>query len=321
MKYEYKYLLTIEKNNESNNYFPIRGLIFDTEREHPIQEDGFAHLDDFCFNPLTIFNEIRYIQEDLHLKESDRHFTSKHTELFHPPYDYEPCFDMKIDDCNVQYFYLLDMLKEIVTKDPKITQQQLEKIKLYLQMDCHYYLSFPESDEYENVTVFTPFIFGHFHYREMPKSLDSNFRYDCPFNTISELVFAVLNYLVLYNYHFFKCLHCKRYSAKKRTQGGARYCFRDNMIPLEEYDGIPCNKAVPKFLGNCHEKRRQIKDLYSSRKYGNDDTKFQKIEEHENSFSNEYHDFRDIVSKNPCPENLIAFREMLDNQIKQIKEI
>lgn len=37
----------------------------------------------------------------------------------------------------------------------------------------------------------------------------------------------------------------------------------------------------------------------------------------ENDFSNQYHNFKDRVSKNPSSENLIASRELLDNQIKK----
>lgn len=319
---EYKYFLTIDKDNETNSKSPIKGTIWNTTKKHLVEKDGFIHIDDFCFNPLTIFNDIRFIQENLQLKESEKHFKSKHTALFHAPYNYEPCFDMKIEDCNVQYFYLLDMLKEIVTKDPKITRQQLEIMKLYLQIDCHYHLSiaFPKSNIYENITVETPLTFGHIHYKDIPQSFDSNFRYDCPFNTICELVFAILNYLVLYNYHFFQCQHCKRYSAIKRTQGGIKYCFCDNVIPLTEYKGMSCNKAIPKFLGSCYEKRRQIKDLFNSRKHTLKEEQIQKIIKQENDFSNQYHDFKDRVSKNPSSENLIAFRELLDNQIKKIKE-
>lgn len=291
---ENRYLLTIVKASETNSKFPIDGIIWNTQKEPPKQEDGFCHLDDFRFNPLTIFNEIRFIKENMCLEESEKHFTIEHTELFPAPYNYEPCFDMKIDNCNVQYFYLLDMLQEIVIKDAKITLQQLEMMKLYLQIDCPYHLSFayPESNTYENLTVETPLTFGHIRYKDMPKSLNSDYRYDCSFNTISELVFAILNYLILFNYHFFQCQHCKSYSAIKRTQRGNKYCFRDNMIPLPEYKGLSCNKAIPKFLGSCYEKRRQIKDLFSSRKNTLKEEQIQKIKEQENDFFNQYHNIR-----------------------------
>ncbi len=317
---KYKYFLTIDKDNETNSKSPIKGTIWNITKKHEIKKDGYVRIDDFCFNPLTIFNDIRFIQENLYLKESEKQLTAKHTELFHAPYDYEPCFDMKIEDCNVQYFYLLDMLKEIVTKDPKITRQQLEIMKLYLQIDCHYHLSFPESNEYENLTVITPVTFGHIHYRDIPQSLNSNFRYDCPFNTICELVFAILNYLVLYNYHFFQCLHCKKYSAVKRVQGITRYCSRDNMIPLAEYEGMCCKDAVHDFLQSCYDKRRQIKDLFNSRKHTVKNEYFQKIIEQENNFFNLYHDFKESAKENPSPKNLIAFRNFLDEQNKKIKE-
>ncbi len=145
------------------------------------------------------------------------------------------------------------------------------------------------------------------------------YRYDCPFNTISELVFAILNYLVIFNYHFFQCQHCKRYSAIKRAQRGNKYCFRDNMIPLPEYKGMSCNKAIPKFLSSCYEKRRQIKDLFSSRKNTLKEEQIQKIKKQENDFFTQYHNIKDKAKINPSSENLIAFRDLLDNWIKKIK--
>lgn len=317
----HKYILTIDVDCKTNDNSPIKGTILNTTKTHKVQKDGFAHIDDFCFNPLTIFNDIQFIQENISIKESEKHFTAKHTELFHSPYDYEPCFDMKIEDCNVQYFYFLDMLKEIVTKDSKLTHQQLEMMRLYLQIDCPYHLSFafPESNVYENISVQTPLTFGHIYYKDMPQSLNSRYRYDCYFNTICELVFAILNYLVLYNFHFFQCQHCKRYSAIKRAQRGNKYCFCDNVIPLTEYKGMSCNKAIPKFLGSCYEKRRQIKDLFNNRKHTTKKEQIQKIEEQEHHFSSQYHDFKDRVFENPSSENLIAFKDLLDDWIKKIK--
>lgn len=52
---KYKYFLTIDKDNENNSNSPIKGTIWNTTKRHPVQKDGFADINDFCFNPLTIF--------------------------------------------------------------------------------------------------------------------------------------------------------------------------------------------------------------------------------------------------------------------------
>ena len=301
-----KYILCIENNNEV-----LKGYII-PEQHLDYSKDDIINLADIIFDPLTILGDLEYICKDISITSDMPDFHISNSALFQEPYSIEPCFNMKIEH-NVEYFTLLKIIKNIIINDVKLSFVELKNLDSYLNLHIPY--TFSDKD---NGDVFTPRVYGLYDLENINAPVSSSHIYTCPCDSISEMVYAVFTYLVLQNYHFYKCEHCHRYSAIKRKQGTQKYCFRNNILNIPKYEGDSCANTVNKFLDKIRARKKKIyKYLYDK---GEDielsETK--SIDEYI-YFQNQYKEHMEIIQTHGAtPENLIAMYDFIEDNAKEV---
>lgn len=301
------YLLQITKNGKD-----VQGYIYEENGEQVIDKNGFVLLDRNNFNPLTILGDIKYISKTLPFEDNNKICIAEDS-LFQAPYEKEKCFDIEFYvRNNKQYFYLVDAIKKIIISNKKISVLDLHKLANYLEIPIHYDLSFAKKNksiqtDMEQVQPYFSYKYGLNKFEEAyNQDYHENHLFTCSCSNITEIVFYIFFYLILFNYHFFQCQHCKKYSAIKRSKGTKTYCCRTCLLPLEEYKELCCEIAVPKLLDTIRTKKKRIYD---------NNNHLGKTESND-KFLNEYYQLNDLFKKNRSAENLLALYEFVNKSSK-----
>lgn len=301
-----KYMVTIMGNKimEDKEQEIIEGFITINKKDK-IAAD-VVDLRDIMFNPMELLGDLRYISENMCCYDSELMNT------LIAPYEYEPCLkDIEISD-REQYFFLLDKIRDIIYQDREITLLEVYKLANYANISIGYHLSFRDKKDENGLSIYqqADVLFNDY---SKNKLIKSDFIYYYPCDNISEIVIAVLVFLVMFGYHFYQCQHCKRYSAELRHQKDRRYCYRENLLQLPNYEGMSCNKAIPIFLNSLYQTySRKEKRLYNRRDVLNTD----KALAHEmayDEFKAIYNEKRENIKKDPSVQNLIGLKDYLDS--------
>lgn len=307
------YLLTIENTNETlTGYLTLIQNNTETPNEDTTEDISKIKAGN-PFNPLTILGDLLFIANNMNFPINKPPMESiNSTIFFESPYPIETCFNINVEH-DYQYFSLLNELKKIITDDQKLSHIQVHNLGIYCKLAPNYHFSYQdEKQQSADFTTYTPMVFGFGSINDMPTIAEKNHLYTCSCNSISEIVFSIFNYLMLLDYHFYKCQHCKKYSAIKRKQGVPKYCNRLNMLGLTGiYESLSCNDSIPKLLDCIRKnKKKSYNYIYSNcGKYLND-------------FVNGYNDINDLVKSNPSAENLLKLKQYVkDNSIKKYKKI
>lgn len=269
-----------------------------------------GNLNEITFNPLNILGELLFIANDYKITNNISNICIEKSVLFQSPYPIETCFNINVEH-DVQYFSLLNTLKEIIVNNQKPTFQEVYKIGLFYKISLNYNFSLenfnPEPNE---LTLYTPMVFGLCKLSEIFTIDIKNHMYDCTCSSISEIVFSIFSYLILFNYCFFKCKHCQKYFAAKRKQGQTKYCTRENMLSLQEYKDLSCADAVPLFLESIrNNKKKVISYLYN-----------RACDDEINLFSNGYNDINDLVKSEQSAPNLLRLNKYVDDSYIKFKK-
>ena len=297
-----KYMVTImgKKVNADNNKRELTGFIKINGRS-PL--NGVVNLIDIEFNPLELLGDLRYISENMSCRDED--------DIFYPPYDKEPCLDrIEITDIE-KYFVLLDNLKDIIYNDKCISLNGVYQLANFLNIPIWYNLQF-KSVSNNDLEVFKNINPVYMDYSK--KELDTkDFIYVFECDDISQIIVAVFTFLILFNYHFFKCAHCNRYSAEIRHQKNSRYCERLNVLNMPEYYNITCREAIPKVLNTIYQSYvRKHKYLYNRMTISDVDSAIQRENEY-NSFKDRYSHLKDEIKKNPSVDNITRLKDYLNS--------
>lgn len=291
------YLVRIENINEN-----LIGYITNENAKREIKNNYYA-LNDITFNPLTILGDLLFIaNNNYNIDDNITNISIDKTLLFQAPYPIETCFNINVEH-DYQYFSLLNTLKKIIVSGQKLTFEQAYRIGLFYNISLNYTFSYEnEKKEYDNLTTYTPMVFG---LNDLNKAFTidtKNHIYICNCSSISEIVFSIFTYLILFDYHFFKCNHCQKYSATKIKQGTKKYCTRKNMLSLQEYENLSCEEVIPKLLDRI---RRNKKNIYNYL-YINDDDKI-------DSFLKGYYEIYKSVQSTPSAPNLLKLKKYIDD--------
>lgn len=263
---------------------------------------------DISFNPLTILGDLLFIANDMDLPNDKIPTASIDKDiLFESPYPIESCFDINVEH-DYQYFSLLNYLKKVITDDQKQCFIQVHNIGMYFKIALNYNFSYEDEKQQSNDFIsYSPMVFGLSEINDISTILERNHIYTCSCSSLSEIVFSIFNYLMLFNYHFYKCKHCKKYSAIKRKQGIPKYCNRLNNLGLDNYENLSCKEAIPKFL-DC--KRKNKKKSY--------DYIYKYCDEYLDDFLNGYNEINALVKSDPSAENLLKLKKYVDNNSVKI---
>ena len=285
-------------------------LEFPSKNSTHTQEDEKTiiplHSNAFNFNPLTILGDLKIVIKDIAFNNNLKMSTEK-SFLFNAPYDTEDCIPiLNKTSNNFKYFCLLEEIQKIIKYNKKFTISDLNLLGQYCQIPINFSLTvFEKSENAKNeLKSGKSFTYGLCSFDEMydNKKSDSHI-FICQCSSITDIVFYILYYLILFDYHFYQCKHCKRYSATKKRQGINKYCSRENILQLDAYNAKTCKEAVEMLLDNLRTRKKTYYDhLYA--KYGaNDQT---------NNFIEGYNELYKKVKIDPSPENLIKLKEFLD---------
>lgn len=280
------YLVNIEKTKDSiDGYITLNNAIHQTKSE-------YISLDDIRFNPLTILGDIKYISERMQLYND--------TDIVHLPYNKEMCFGTPFNITDpYSYFSLLDIIKEIMIHDKKMSLLDIHKLgnKFGIYLPYNFEIS-TQTDE-ANSNGFIIFELGTL---EDAKQTDHLCIYPC--DSISDIIFSIFSYLLMFNYHFFECKHCKKVSAIARKQGVPKYCKRTNKLSLKEYQNLTCTDTVEKLFDRIRASRKRIYNyLYLKDEYALD------------CFLSGYNNLYDSAKNNPSSENLLQLKNYVDTYL------
>lgn len=160
-------------------------------------------------------------------------------------------------------------------------------------------------------------------YNEAKKLFNNkeDFKYIYHCNCITELIFCILHYLVLNNYSFKICKHCKKYFAIK---GKGDYCPRKSK--LKGYEDKSCKQAVKTVCSALRENKEDLinklrKDTYVY----NEDTYTEDIDDYDENgdpiilkaFTDEYKKYRTKIKDDPSIENIENLRKFIKSFNKE----
>lgn len=268
-------------NNKENEFI---GYITWHKKNRDCDLNNIINIADVTFEPLNILGDLRYISEDMHFEYDSGQFPGLYHSIFSPaPYDKEYCIDMSISD-PIIYFSLLDCIKKNMNDDKIISYSDIIQMQQYFQLNplCCFY-NITENDNNSEREIYTPLTLYHYKIDEVDKLLANKHLFRSACSSSSEIIFSIFYYLLLHNFHFYKCKFCQKYSAIQRKQGKEKYCQRKNFFynstkylldeniinkyKLNEYKNLTCKDTVKKL----HNRIRQRKKTIDSR-LRNDDS-------------------------------------------------
>lgn len=268
------------------------------------KKENQADLRDIIIDPSTFLGDIQYISQDMSCLDN--------MSVFEAPYENEPCLEGIEINNKERYFKLLDYLKGIIYNDRYCDLEDILQIARHFNIHYSYYLYRYSKTNEDGLELYKPptDILERYSKKELAKN---EFIYRCPCDEIEEIVFAVFAYCIIFNYHFFQCKHCKMYSAEIRHQKDRKYCDRNNVLNIVNYNGECCKDAIPDILNTIAQSYGRKRKILERKIAHNDFEISRKREEEYNSFVEIYQEKRRICKDNPSTENIIDLKDFVDS--------
>lgn len=292
--------MTIMGSKESfDNKIKIDGFI--TLNDKKKKSDKKINLKDIEFNPLELLGDLRYISENMICNE------------YEIPYNIEPCLkSISIGDKR-RYFQLLEEIRKIVLQDRKISLLEVYELANYVGKTLCFRLALRNGQSQDDLKLYDKIGIPFLAYtREQIESKEFVYYAFC--DDLMDIILSVLAYLVIFNYHFFKCEHCKRYSAELRHQKNRRYCQRSNLLNIAIYEGKSCTDAIPSVLNSISaDYKRKVKVIYNKIDATiKPEIVEERIEVYE-KLKHEYRKRREKIKADPSADNISELKEYLKN--------
>jgi hypothetical protein len=165
--------------------------------------------------------------------------------------------------CFRSFFFALNQLNEIITKNKRLSASEFEVLKQFLSLTFTFKIELREINplyklDYRVNPINQEKVFP---YQYVPLSYNYDFSmekifvenrdtanrfiYSC--SSMEDVIFSVLHYLVLFKYKFGKCNHCSNYFATQTLK--QKYCNRKS--PYKEYEHVDCEQAVRNIKQKC----------------------------------------------------------------------
>lgn len=320
-KFEYNYHVIIEKNGTGKDT-KIAGTltssfckynnsdIFPTEESTQIE-----------FNPLIILGDVKGIKT-IYLYPSKRLNADNSQQKSKVSYNFEFGFEkehMYIND-EEQYFAFVSELNKIVKENNCKTLSDLEKIRNShkIELDCKIAIKEPniyfESLQKKNLKAekdrYVPlnYEFGKVNDKLSKKTYmkkDYQFYYHC--HTMSEVIFAVLHFIVIHEYEFRTCALCQKIYAKIPNNGQGKYCSRKSPLESELSITGKSGNIGNKFKGlNCQESMSKFREIIRNMKKNRLNCISDEEKEYKYKFENEFNEYSKSIelASSPVIENL-----------------
>lgn len=139
-------------------------------------------------------------------------------------------------------------------------------------------------------------------YEQVKNKLNSN-PHLCVFlcNSKADVVYSILQYLLLSGYYFKPCLHCQKFYASKTLDSG--FCSRRS--PLKGFENYECEEAVKQIKKHLQARKRAV----CSNIIAKDGTTAEK----KLGIENIYDELKSQIEEKPNIENLQLFEKVLTN--------
>lgn len=281
---DYKYIVEISKENKE-----LIGKLYNKKKGTSSQETyTFCPTNLLC--DLTIMSRNHYFKNDKNLQNMGY----KTEYAFGKP--------IHIDKTENFYYYypLAELIKDSILNDKKITIEELEKIKLFFNINLNYSIALRERNPFydklkgkKNIKEFTyiPLEYGHCNIDKIfedNKTKSYKYLYKC--DTLTEVIFAILHYLITNKYNRTrKCNHCEKFYFYKHSN--SNYCNRKT--PIKTYSHLNCEQAVKDIKQLC-ERRNKIIDEKIDMEYYHNLKKYRTY----------WKKYREKVEEKPTVENL-----------------
>lgn len=143
---------------------------------------------------------------------------------------------------SIKYTNAITQLKEMVVDNKYLSMSDFDKIKIYHEITFNVLIS---KNHYETIVDKTISSEESFYY------LDNNFEtffdtqyenehmYCYNFHSAQDIIFAIMHYLISFDYKFQKCRHCGKYFATQNLKN--KYCERYS--PIKRYSHLQCFSA------------------------------------------------------------------------------
>ena len=267
------------------------------------KKENQADLRDIIIDPSTFLGDIQYISQNMSCYDDELGFQA--------PYDNEPCLEGIEINSKKRYFNLLDYLKGIIHNDRYCDLEDVLQIARHFNIHHPYNLyRYSETDE-DGFELYKPptDILKKYSKQELEMN---EYIYRCPCNEIEEIVFAVFAYCIMFNYHFFQCKHCKKYSAEIRHQKDRKYCERNNLLNIAGYEDKSCKDAIPQILNTIAKSYGRKRKILEGRTAHSDIEISKQREKEFDSFIETYKAKRSICKEKPSAENIIDLKDFVD---------
>ena len=295
---DYKYIVEISKENKK-----LIGKLSNKKK-------GTSSPETYTFCPTNLLCDLTIM--------SKNHYFKNDKDLQNMGYKTEYAFGkpIHIDKAENFYYYypLAELIKDSILNNKKITIEELEKIKLFFNINLNYCISLKERNSLydrlkgkKNIKEFTyiPLQYGHCSIDKIfedNKTKSYKYLYKC--DTLTEVIFAILHYLVTNKYNKTrKCNHCEKLYFYKHSN--SNYCNRKT--PIKAYSHLNCEQAVKDIKQLC-ERRNKIIDEKIEMEYYHNLKKYRA----------NWKKYKEMVDEKPTVENLKKLAFFTSN--KHIKE-
>lgn len=239
---------------------------------------------------------------------------------FKQNYTEHPFFSEKMFDSNSwfreplrdkRFFVALNELKEIIVNNRRLSANEIEILKQYLSLTFIFKMEFKELNplyelgyrEFKGKKVYeyqySPLDYNcNFDLNKVIEKKGTDFRFIYLCHSIEDIIFSVLHYLILFDFQFTQCNHCKKYFATKTLK--QKYCKRNS--PYRGQENNPCEQAVKTVFQDFGRRKKRIYERLNN--YAEDEKKI-------STFLDEYHELRAIARKSPTVENLEKLEQYL----------
>ncbi len=281
---DYKYIVEISRENKK-----LIGKLYNKKK-------GINSPETYTFCPtnllcdLTIMNKNHYFKNDKNLQNMGY----KTEYAFGKP--------IHIDKTeNLYYYYpLAELIKDSILNNKKISIEELERIKLFFNINLNYSISLKENNPlYEKLNgkkdikefTYIPLEYGHCNINKIfedNKTKSYKYIYKC--DTLTEVIFSILHYLIINKYNKVRrCNHCEKLYFYQHSN--SEFCNRKT--PIKEYEHLECKQAVKNIKQLCKRRNKIIDEKIDNEYYHN-------LKKYRASWKK----YKEIVNKEPTVEHL-----------------
>ncbi len=325
---EYNYHVLIRKNNPGENK-KITGKLtytfFTYDSDFPIPTEKSTTIE---FDPLTILGNLSNHEKPCTYFNKRLNINSSWTSL-QGSYEYEYGFGEPLYIGNdEQYLKFISALEKIMRNNQYKTLKDLEALQRQynLELECEISVKEPNilfdllRKKGRNVKKHTSkpikYEFGKINDELLQNTYlnrDHQFDYHC--RSLSDILFAILHFIIIHQYKFNTCALCQKTYVKLPNHGQGKYCPRPNPLVLsscfdektkEKLKNLSCEKSMSKFREIIRNKKKS-KLIYAP------------SEEEQNRFLSEFNNYNDKAKISPTIKNLeelYSFVKSYDFSIK-----